>query len=405
MGRFCFYCGKKLDLGEACDCRYAKKMQAEMDNSDKNKTSSSNFDESTSTSSSSNSTSKSQYTNSSKSGSSTADSHANGENSRQKSENDKQRRWKFRKKSQEKQTTKNQASNAEYEKTSNNNSESSKKNKTAGERVRAFQQSREEFLRNRRSKNNSDGIDFNNIFTRKNSEKNADFTSRNFSIGRFLKNLFTSPSQTISDSQYSGWFNIIFTYLFHACIAAFSILLFVKNSNLTQLIMIRNVGRSFELLKKFSTGVFVRAFIAAIFVSLLRVIVGYLALKIFNRQNIKFVDSLRIFLAGTYYEIVFLILSLVFMNSVGLQALIIIVAASAVRLIIDTMSISHSVILGNDRLLFTSMIISAIIFIIMSYAINFTIPSLANFGIAPDNTFQRNSPAPNMVIELSLEDL
>lgn len=348
MGRYCFYCGKQLEPSEACDCRYARENA-------KRRQEESGSSSSSSTSSQSNTTSETTSTNTS--------SNSSAQNT-QSSEQD---------------------------------------SKASSERVRAYQESKEAHQakqnKDKKDAKSDDGF-FKKAFSRTKTSDNkgsskssqgqnsrekvkAKPTGQASNIWRYIRNIFTSPTQLIADISYASWANVIVTNLALVLLYGLVITVFFRNSNIVQLLILRDSTAWSGILARQSMNAFIRAGIVFAIVVLIRTGIAYLLIRFAGRQRVDFTSIWRILLPGTYYEIVSLLITLLFANGTGLQALILIAAAFGVRAVIDLSSVKHHFSISNDRLILFTLTGLTLIYIIAAFSINIVIPSIGNFSALP----------------------
>lgn len=340
MGRYCFYCGRKLENDERCNCRYARKNNEQKTESESSQSSSTND--------STNNSSKTENTNS----------------------------------------------------TYNSKSESGAKARNSRfnrEKYSAFQESKEEHANRKKKTANKKSKIFNK------GKKSED--KKHFSFlqpFRFFKNLFTSPTTVISDSKTAKLWQLFVAVIIQAVLFAFNIFLFVKNSNLSNLIILQDTASRYNGFAKMGMSIFIRAFIFSIILDALRVIIAWIILKLISNQNFNFNDLWKVFLPGIYYSTLIYFISLALINGTGIQGLIIIVFAANLRLLVDIFSIRAWTSFTTDSLIGNTMIIAIIMAIIMSLGINFILPNVAHFSVQPGKN--ESQAKPNIKVQRSIYD-
>lgn len=346
MGRYCFYCGKKLENDERCNCRYARKNNEQQSETGSTQSSSAN----SSTSNSTDNTTE-------------ADSASDPYTSRSKSKS----------------------------------GEKSKNSRFNRDRYSAFQESKEEHANRKKKTANKKSKIFNN--------GNSSGDKKQFSFlqfFRFFKNLFTSPTTVISDSKTARLWQLFVAVFIQALLFAFNIYLFVKNSNLSNLIILQDTTNRYNGFAKLGMSIFIRAFIFSIILDALRVVIAWIILKLISNQNFNFNDLWKVFLPGIYYSSIIYFISLALINGTGIQGLIIIVFAANLRLLVDIFSIRAWTSFTTDSLIGNTMIIAIIMAIIMSLGINFILPNVANFSVQPGKN--ENQTKPNIKVQRSIYD-
>ncbi|NCC84469.1 MAG: hypothetical protein EOM03_10130 [Clostridia bacterium] len=207
----------------------------------------------------------------------------------------------------------------------------------------------------------------------------------------FLHSLFTKPTEVISGARKAGRVRLLVVYLLEAMIFSLLVLTFVRYSNLTRIAMLREPDASAVIIWD-PLSTIIRGFSTAIIVSTLRVLISMLIFRFVGRQRLSFETLLRAYLPGTYYEIIVMLLAVFFVAGSGLQALVMLLAAFALRSVVDTLSLKATVQLSEDRLLVQSSIIYIAVFLALALLINFSVPSLANFGVIPASDKQEFVP-------------
>lgn len=212
---------------------------------------------------------------------------------------------------------------------------------------------------------------------------------------RFLHRLFTKPTEIIASAKHAGRFRLWVAYLLEAFVFSFGVLIFVRFSSLTRIAMLRELNLNDTSLWKSAFQAMIRGFFAALMLSLFRVLISRMVLRFVGRQRIAIEDLFRAFLPGTYYEIVIMLFALLFVGGSGLQALVMMLCAVALRVVIDTLSLKGIVQLSQDRLLVQSAVIHFLLFIALSFFLNFAVPSLVRSSVAPSG---RKPIVPNLRI-------
>lgn len=209
----------------------------------------------------------------------------------------------------------------------------------------------------------------------------------------FIHQLFTRPTAIIASSSHAGRTKLVVTYLLEALVFSLIVLTFVRFSSLTRIAMLREMKLNNDSLWQSAGLAMFRGFIAALILSFLRVLISRLIFRFVGRQRVAMEDLYRAFLPGTYYEILFMLIALIFVSGTGLQALVMMLCAFAVRAMIDTLSLRDTVQLSTDRLLFQSAVIHFILFIALAFLLNFVVPSLSGLNVEPQN---QNKFSPNL---------
>ncbi len=280
----------------------------------------------------------------------------------------------------------------------NNTSENkSQSTKFGRDKFTAFQESKEEHANRTKKDARQKAKKFKKAETSGN--KKQSFFSRSF---KFFRNFFTSPTTIISDSKTAKLWQLFVAVSIQALLFALTIFLFVKNSNLSNLIILQDTTNKYNGFAKLGMSIFVRAFIFSIFLDILRVIVAWIILKLISNQNFNFNDLWKVFLPGIYYSTIIYLISLLLINGTGLQGLVIIVFAANLRLLVDIFSIRAWTSFTTDSLIGNTMIIAIIMAIVMSLGINFILPNVANFSVQPG---KNEGPAkPNIKVQRSIYD-
>lgn len=219
----------------------------------------------------------------------------------------------------------------------------------------------------------------------------ASFNGR--SVFTFIHQLFTRPTAIISGSRHAGMTRMVVAYLLEALVFSLIVLTFVRFSNLTRIALLRDLTLNNDRLWESAGLAMLRGFAAALLLSFLRVLIARLVFRFIGRQRVPMDDLYRTFLPGTYYEILFMLISLLFVSGTGLQSLVMLLCAFAVRTMIDTYSLKDTVQLSTDRLLFQSAVIHFILFVALAFLLNFVVPSLSRMNLEPQ---QKNQFKPNL---------
>lgn len=280
----------------------------------------------------------------------------------------------------------------------NNTSEDkSQSTKFGRDKFTAFQESKEEHANRTQKAANKKSKKFNKSETSGNKSQSSFLQSF-----RFFKNLFTSPTTIVSDSKTAKLWQLFVAVFIQALLFSLCIFLFVKNSNLSNLIILQDTSNKYNVFNKLSISIFVRAFIFSIFLDILRIIVAWIILKLISNQNFNFSDLWKVFLPGIYYSTIIYLVSLLLVNGTGLQGLVIIVFAANLRLLVDIFSIRAWTSFTTDSLIGNTMIIAIIMAIIMSLGVNFILPNVAHFSVQPGKS--ENQAKPNIKVQRSIYD-
>ncbi len=157
--------------------------------------------------------------------------------------------------------------------------------------------------------------------------------------------------------------------------------------------MLRQLQLNNDLLWESAGMAMLRGFLAALILAALRVLISRLVFRFVGRQRILMQDLCRAFLPGTYYGILLMLISLIFVSGTGLQSLVMLLCAYALRVMIDTWSLKDTVQLSTDRLLVQSAVIHFLLFISLAFLLNFVVPSLSRMNPEPQNP---NEFSPNL---------
>ena len=291
------------------------------------------------------------------------------------------------------------------------------KTETKTDSTSAYQQSKEEYqeTQKNKAKNKQDKTkdksnpfdDFIHSF-KKTKAKDADEEtikakrqdtgdkSESNSFFAIIKHVFTAPSKLIANTKFAGKLNVILTNLTAALLFSFVLTVFIKNSSLSRFIILQDQGLTYDAVRTESISIFVRALLIYGLTALVRVLSSLIILRYINRQKIQFVELWRIFLPGTYYEILVLLIGLLFANNSGLQAIVILLLTVAIRSIIDVYSIKYSVTLSTDKVILETMLVVLITGIIFALTINLVVPNLSNFNVVPSEGYSSEDFTPNV---------
>ena len=217
--------------------------------------------------------------------------------------------------------------------------------------------------------------------TKNKKKKNAHFSFR--SIFRSLHKLFTKPTAVIEDAKNAGLARIIIYNLIAALLFSVLLLIFVLFSSISRLSLLRQVELSTSTLMGQAFLTMLRGFISALLITFLRVFFAYITLRIVARQKHHFLTLFRMYLPGTYYEIVIMIFALLFVGGPGLRSLLMLIAGLSIRTLIDYVSYKRTLKLQDDRVLVQNALINIFLFISLSFLLNFAVPTLTNFNILP----------------------
>lgn len=211
--------------------------------------------------------------------------------------------------------------------------------------------------------------------------KKSNFSFR--SVLHSLRKLFTKPTAIIEDAKTAGVARIIIYNLIAALLFSVLLLIFVLFSSISRLSLLRQVELSTSTLMGQALLTMLRGFISAVVIAFLRVFFAYITLRVVARQKHNFLTLFRMYLPGTYYEILVTIFALLFVGGPGLRSLVMLIAGLSIRTLIDYVSYKHTLKLQDDRLLVQNALINILLFISMSFLLNFAVPNLTNFNILP----------------------
>lgn len=321
MARYCFYCGKELEKGEYCNCRERQNRSFKAEYHQENTEEENTSDNTQKT------TSEEKYKN---------------------------------EQTKEKPSIWKSISNRSKAFFSSFKQKHSTKSKNAST-----------------NQNFTDGQQFTN--TRKATGIGGFFTGV-----QFFHQLFTKPMKTIQDAKRASIRRILITNILSAFVFSLLIFTFVSMSSIARVGYLQQLGLNPENLLSRAIFSMLRGFFAALAVGFIRVLLTYLVLRFIARQKHDFTNLYRIYLPGTYYEIIIMLFSLIFVSGHGLRAIVMLIAAFSLRMVTDFLSLRTNIHLNDDRLLVQFSIIHVFLFIILSFFLNFSVPSIANFDILPN---------------------
>lgn len=348
MGRHCFYCGKQLEPGETCDCRVAQENAKKRN---QNNTNQAGTRETSSTSSAS----------SSSSGSSTSSSQtASSRGSNQSTSSQSAKR------------------NSRYQATQESREQHNSKKNNDKENKKAPGEDffKSVFSRTKETNGETDSAGNERVKAKRESTDSPNFLET-------VKNIFTSPSQVIRDASYSSILVTFIMYFIAAALFALVMTVFFRNSNIISLIILQDSGLANNVIARETGNLLFRTFLIALLIAFARIGIYYLVIKFIGRQKVEFVSMFKIFLPGTYYELILLIVALLLANGTGMQGLVMLVAVLGIRAIIDTSSVRYHFSLSNDKLLLCSVVALTLTFVAISFLLNLAVPSIANFNVIP----------------------
>ncbi len=199
----------------------------------------------------------------------------------------------------------------------------------------------------------------------------------------FLHKLFTRPTEIIAKASSLSRIHLILLTLLEAFVFGLLVLIFIRYSNMTRLAMLGDIDISSSGIWNSAFAGMIRGVFAALFLSLMRIVFSMLVFRFIAHQKVSFERLWQAFIPGTYYEILVTLLALIFVSGSGLQALVMLLCAFSIRTVIDTLSLKETVTLSQDRLLIQTSVIYFLMFLLLSFVLNLSVPSLANFGVVP----------------------
>ncbi len=197
---------------------------------------------------------------------------------------------------------------------------------------------------------------------------------------KFMHKFFTRPTEVIRDAQSASLRSMIVVGLLEAIAFGLMILTFVRFSNITRMVFVDLSTEAFRRQLFLSMS---RGFVAAIVLTIMRVLISMVVLRFVGQQNLSCSRLWRAFLPGTYYEILIMFVAIFFVAGTGLQAIAMLLCAISARTMIDTLSLKEIVSLSMDRLLLQGLVIHVVVYLLLAAILNFSVPSLANFGVIP----------------------
>lgn len=231
------------------------------------------------------------------------------------------------------------------------------------------------------------------------SGKSKSKLKQGISIMSFIHALFTRPSETIRNTKQASLMRIVITNLIAATIFALLIFVFASASSFARFAFFQRyqVTTSGNIVSLAFVSM-LKGFFAYIILATSRILITYFVLRFIGRQRQKVENISRFFLAGTYYEIIIMLVSLMFISGRGLRAIIMLIAAFAIRSAFDYISLKTNLTLSEDKLLVQFTVIQFVLFVLLSFLINFSVPNFANFDVLPSNDNDNGFFAPNVKI-------